>query len=67
MAEPTRSPDTGEDHTTADAGRPSKPGLPRWLKVSLVIVIAVLALLVVLSLTGVLGQHGPEQFGPGQH
>jgi hypothetical protein len=41
-----------------------KVGMPRWVKVSGIIVVAVLAVLVVLMLTGVLGQHGPGQHGP---
>jgi uncharacterized cupredoxin-like copper-binding protein len=42
-----------------DAGRPSKPGTPRWVKVFGVISL-VLIVLVVLMLTGVLGKgHGP--------
>jgi hypothetical protein len=41
---------------------------PRWLKVSLIIVGALVLLVVILALTGVLGgAHGPGQFGPGQH
>jgi hypothetical protein len=42
-------------------------GMPRWLKVSGVVIAVVLVLLVVLMLTGVLGEHGPGQFGPGRH
>jgi hypothetical protein len=44
-----------------------KVGMPRWVKVSGIIVAVVVVLLVVLMLTGVLGEHGPGQFGPGQH
>jgi hypothetical protein len=44
-----------------------KVGMPRWVKVSGVIIAAALVLLVVLMLTGVLGEHGPGQFGPGRH
>jgi hypothetical protein len=41
---------------------------PRWLKVSLIIVGAIVLLVVILALTGVLGGgHGPGQIGPGQH
>jgi hypothetical protein len=48
---------------------PSQPkaGMPRWVKVSGIVVAVVVVLLVVLMLTGVLGEHGPGQFGPGQH
>jgi len=42
-----------------------KVGMPRWVKVSGIVVAVVLVLLVVLMLTGVLGQHGPEHSDPG--
>ncbi|SDH51004.1 hypothetical protein SAMN05192558_10220 [Actinokineospora alba] len=36
------------------------PGVPRWVKVSLIAVAALIALLVILMATGVLGgDHGP--------
>jgi hypothetical protein len=44
-----------------------KPGIPRWVKVSGLVVIVLAVVLAVLMLTGVLGEHGPGQFGPGQH
>jgi hypothetical protein len=44
-----------------------RPGMPRWLKVSGIVVAALVVLAVALMLTGVLGEHGPGQFGPGQH
>jgi hypothetical protein len=44
-----------------------KPGIPRWVKVSGLVVIVLAVVLVVLMLTGLLGEHGPGQFGPGQH
>ena len=66
-AYPDKGDDTGDD-TSVETGRRSKPGMPRWVKVSLIIVIAVLILLVVLMLTGVFGGgHDPSQFGPGPH
>jgi hypothetical protein len=46
----------------------SQGGMPRWLKVSLIIVGALVLLVVILALTGLLpGQHGPGKFGPGRH
>jgi hypothetical protein len=48
-------------------GPDPKVGMPRWVKVSGVIIAVGLVLLVVLMLTGVLGEHGPGQFGPGRH
>jgi hypothetical protein len=41
-----------------------KVGMPRRVKVSGIVVAVALVLLVVLMLTGVLGQHGPGQHGP---
>lgn len=38
------------------------PGLPRWVKVSGIVGIAVIVLLVVLLVTG-----GPGEHGPGRH
>jgi hypothetical protein len=66
MTDPTRNPDTRDD-MSAGPGGGAKPGTPHWLKVSLIVAAVVVLLAIVLALTGVLGQHGPEQFGPGQH
>jgi hypothetical protein len=70
MADPPRytdsEPKTG-DNISAGPSR-SRHRMPRWLKVSLIIAVAVVVLLVVLMLTGAFGGgHGPGQFGPGQH
>ena len=62
MADPAPGDDTG-----VGPGR-EYPGIPRWLKVSVIIIAIVVVLVVVLMLTGVLGGvHGPEQRGPGGH
>lgn len=66
MAKSPRSPDTSDD-ADVTLGRGAKPGMPRWVKVSAIVVAVAAILLVVLMLTGVLGEHGPGQFGPGQH
>jgi hypothetical protein len=71
MADPSRytdpEPDIGDD-TGVRSGHGSTPGMPRWVKVSVIIVIAVVVLVVVLMLTGVFGKgHGRGQFGPGRH
>lgn len=51
------------------AGSPppsGSPGAPRWLKVSLIAVGAIVLVLVLLAITGVLGgQHGPGRHAPG--
>lgn len=58
-----------DDDVRKAPGDHSKTGRPRWVKVSLIIVIAVVVLVVILMRAGVLGGegHGPGQFGPGQH
>jgi hypothetical protein len=38
-----------------------KQGMPRWVKVSLIVVGIVIALFVVLQLAGVGGRHGPSR------
>jgi hypothetical protein len=55
---PDSKPDT--DDTGVGADHSSRPGRPRWMKVSLIILIAVVVLVVVLALTGVFGgEHVP--------
>ena len=57
MADPPHSRDPGEDAgVAADRGPP--PGMPRWVKVSGIIV-AVLVLLVIVLLAS--GGHGPRR------
>jgi hypothetical protein len=61
MGDPPRARDQGEDaHLAADRGSP--PGMPRWVKVSGIIV-AVLVLLVVVLLVS--GGHGPRRHASG--
>jgi hypothetical protein len=72
MEDPTRqtdSPGDGGDDTSGGPEGRSRPGRPRWVKVSLILVIAGTVLVVVLMRAGVFGGgvHGPGQFGPGQH
>jgi len=65
MADPPPSPDTGDD-TGVEADRESTTGMPRWVKVSGIIVGILVLLVIVLALTGVLGgQHGPGRHLPG--
>jgi hypothetical protein len=56
-----------DERQMAEPPSSSEDGLPRWVKVSGIVVIAMAVLLLVLMLTGVLGEHGAGQFGPGQH
>ena len=59
MADPPRDRHTGEDAGLA-ADRQPAPGMPRWVKLSAVIVaVLVLLLLIVLLLSR--GEHGPRR------
>ena len=59
MTDSTRHTNTDDD-AGVGSGRESKPGKPRWVKVSLIIVVAIVILVVVLALTGVFGgEHVP--------
>lgn len=64
MTEPPRYSDSNLD-TGGDAGvrppREATTGMPRWVKVSGIVVIVVVLLLVVLQLLGVGGEHGPSR------
>jgi hypothetical protein len=54
----------GVDGTDVD--RRSPPGVPRWVKLSVLIVGALILVVVVLALTRVLGgEHGPGRHLPG--
>jgi hypothetical protein len=58
MADPPRSRDPGEDAGVA-ADRESPPGMPRWVKVSgIIVAMLVLLLLIVLLISG---GHGPRR------
>jgi hypothetical protein len=58
MADPPRARDPGEDAGVA-ADRGSPPGMPRWVKVSGIIVAVLVLLLVVVLLVS--GGHGPRR------
>jgi hypothetical protein len=60
MADPTPYSEAEDD----TARRPSGPGMPRWVKISLVIAILLILAFVVTRLLGV--QHGPGLHGPPQ-
>ena len=59
MADPPGDRHTGEDARLA-ADRQPAPGMPRWVKVTAVIV-AVLALLLVIVMLISGGNHGPQR------
>jgi cytochrome b561 len=50
MAEPSSGPRPDPD---------APPRMPRWVKISAIVVGVLLAVFLVLQLTGVAGQHGP--------
>ena len=54
MTDPTSNPDSPP---AVDCATP--PGMPRWVKVTGIVVGILILLFVVLQLTGVAGQHGP--------
>ena len=43
----------------------SHAGMPRWVKISLLVVGALLAVFVLANVTGVAGDHGPGRHGGG--
>jgi len=53
VADPSCYPDSGQ----SDGERP--PRMPRWVKISLIVVAILVLLFLVLKLTGIGGQHGP--------
>ena len=54
MTEPT--------HEAAREGV-SPPGMPRWVKSSLIVVAALVVILAIFKLTGAGGQHSPNRHG----
>lgn len=61
MAHPSVDPGTGDD--TEGVGRGSTTGMPRWVKVFLIVSLVVVFLFVILLLTG--GGHGPGRHRTG--
>ncbi|WP_351231356.1 hypothetical protein [Streptomyces sp. NPDC002133] len=57
MAESPRHPDAPGPDRRPPLGPP--PGTPRWVKVSGIIVGALILLVVILKVTGLGGEHGP--------
>ena len=49
----------------AQSNAETPPGMPRWVKVFVLIVILLILLVVVLKLTGIGGDHGPGRHAPG--
>jgi hypothetical protein len=63
MADPRQPRATGSDAAAGD--RPPYPGMPRWVKVSGIIVIVLALLVAIILATGVGGDHGPGRHGGG--
>ncbi len=61
--------DSSADAETSDTGMPPdgvpQTGMPRWVKLALIIGLVLVLLLVVGRLTGVGGEHGPGRHGGG--
>ena len=43
----------------SDLARPSPPAMPRWVKVTGIVVGILVLVFLILQLTGIAGQHGP--------
>jgi hypothetical protein len=61
MADPPRSPETGDD---TGVGPDRGEGMPRWVKVSGIIVIILVLLVGIMLLIGGGGGHGPRRHTP---
>lgn len=58
--------DQTDQPSAIDDPGPTRVGMPRWVKVSLIVLGAVIALFIALQLAGVGGDHGPgRHLGPG--
>lgn len=63
MTDPERQPGDAE---ARPADRPP-PRMPRWVLITLVVVGVLVAVLIVLELSGVAGDHGPGGEPPVEH
>ncbi len=69
MADPPRYPDS-EGDTGVGPGRGSTTGIPRWVRLSVIVAAVLVLLVVIVMLTGGGGEHGPGRHalsggGPG--
>lgn len=62
MADPPANPSSREQSDGA-SDRESAPGTPRWVKIFAVVALVVVAVFIILLLTG----HGPAQHGQMLH
>ena len=58
MRDPAPDPSTGDDVTSGGSGLAPPTGMPRWVKVFLIVAVILVVALVVSFLAGV--QHGPR-------
>lgn len=67
MADSSRYPDPMPQPDPAAVGRDiqTSPGMPRWVKVFLIVSLAVVLLFAVAQVTGVGGDHGPGRHSGG--
>lgn len=63
MTDPRVNPDPAGNDGAADGGPVS--GMPRWVRVALIIVLVLVLLFVVGKVAGVGGDHGPGRHGGG--
>lgn len=67
MADTNRplEPDVDEAEAPLPGDRVAGPGMPRWVKVSLIVTLVLVAIFVIANLTGIGGEHGPRRHGGG--
>lgn len=61
-----RDPEPRADDAVVGRDGPDA-GMPRWVKVSLLVGLALVLLFVLAQVTGLAGDHGPGRHGPGRH
>ncbi|WP_395111484.1 hypothetical protein [Actinomadura sp. SCN-SB] len=66
MTDRPRTAHTDDDTGTGPASPGSPPRMPRWVKVSAIVVAVLIVLFAVALLTGLGGDHGPGRHEPGQ-
>ena len=67
MADSSRYPDSKpqQDPPAGGSDPEAGPGMPRWVKLFLLVGLAMVLLFAVATVTGVAGDHGPGRHGGG--
>ena len=67
MADSSRDRDSKpqQDQAAVSGDSGASPGMPRWVKVFVIVGLAVVFLVAVAKITGVGGDHGPGRHGGG--